>query len=213
VAFPYKPGAVMDISTLIRCGVQPTQARIYAEPLSKAMQRFQIDRNARVAAFIAQLRLESNNFTRTEENLFYTTPARIRAVFPSRVRTDADAAKLARNPKGLANVVYAGRLGNGDEASGDGWKYRGRGLIQLTGRNNYTDAATSLSRDFVNNPDLVSLPGDACLTAAWFWHTRKLNALADQWQINAITRAINGPAMLHAKERLEMSEECLQALL
>ena len=203
----------MDISTLIRCGVQPTQARIYAEPLSKAMQRFQIDRNARVAAFIAQLRLESNNFTRTEENLFYTTPARIRAVFPSRVRTDADAALLVRNPKGLANRVYSDRLGNGNEASGDGWAFAGKGLIQLTGRANYTEAATALARDYVNNPKLVALPDDACLTAAWYWHTRKCNALADAWQINAITRAINGPAMMHAKERLEMSEECLQALL
>jgi len=203
----------VDISTLIRCGVQPTQARIYAEPLSKAMQRFQIDRNARVAAFIAQLRLESNNFTRTEENLFYTTPARIRAVFPSRVRTDADAALLVRNPKGLANRVYSDRLGNGNEASGDGWAFAGKGLIQLTGRANYTEAATALARDYVNNPKLVALPDDACLTAAWYWHTRKCNALADAWQINAITRAINGPAMMHAKERLEMSEECLQALL
>ena len=203
----------MDIPTLIRCGVGPTQARVFAEPLSRAMARFGIDRNARIAAFIAQLRLESNNFTRTEENLFYTTPARIRAVFPSRVRTDADAARVARNPKGLANLVYANRLGNGDEASGDGWRYRGRGLIQLTGRNNYTDAATALAQDYENNPDVVALPDAACLTAAWFWHARKLNQLADAWQIDAITRSINGPAMLHRHERREMSEECLQALL
>lgn len=203
----------MDIATLIRCGVAPTQARLYVEPLAKAMQRFGIDRNARIAAFVAQLRLESNNFTRTEENLWYTTPARIRAVFPSRVRTDADAARLVRNPKGLANVVYANRLGNGDEASGDGYRFSGKGLIQLTGRANFTDAATALNRPYVDNPKLVALPEDACLTAAWYWHTRKCNALADAWQINAITRAINGPAMLHATERMELSEECLQALL
>lgn len=195
------------ISRLIAAGLSPTAARTFAEPLATACGAFNIDTPARIAGFVAQCRVESSDFTRLEEGLYYTTPERILAVFPSRVRTLEKAASLARNPKALANCVYAGRLGNGDEFSGDGWRFRGRGLIQLTGRANYAAASQHLAVDYLVNPDAVALPADACLTAAWFWHSRGCNALADAGRWDDITRAVNGPGMLHATERRRYSEE------
>ena len=198
------------IDYLVRIGVEPTQARRFADPLMASMALFNITTPQREAAFIAQCMAESGRFTRLEENLFYTTPERIRAVFSSRVRTLADAATLTRNPKALANRVYAGRNGNGDEASGDGWRYRGRGLFQLTGRANYAKATQAIARDYVGAPDLVAEPSDACLTAAWYWNACGCNELIDAGRFDATTRAINGPAMLHARERLAFYQEAME---
>lgn len=204
---------IITVASLIAAGIAPTQARVFAEPLAAACARFAIHTPARIAAFIGQCSMESAGFTRLEENLFYTTPERIRAVFPSRVKSLADAAQLTRNPQALANRVYAGRLGNGDEASGDGWRYRGRGLVQLTGRDNYVAAADALALQLVTNPEQVAEPAAACMTAAWFWHARKLNILADSAQWDAITRAVNGPAMLHAAQRRQMTEDAIGAFV
>lgn len=204
---------IITVASLIAAGIAPTQARVFAEPLSAACARFAIHTPARIAAFLGQCSMESAGFTRLEENLFYTTPERIRAVFPSRVKSLADAAQLTRNPQALANRVYAGRLGNGDEASGDGWRYRGRGLVQLTGRDNYVAAADALALQLVTNPEQVAEPAAACMTAAWFWHARKLNILADSAQWDAITRAVNGPAMLHAAQRRQMTEDAIGAFV
>lgn len=203
--------SLVTVGSLIAAGLAPTQARQFAEPLAAACARFDINTPARLAGFVAQCHIESAGFTRLEEGLSYSTPERIRAVFPSRVPSLADAARLVRQPQALANRVYSGRLGNGDEASGDGWRYRGRGIVQLTGRANYADAATALGRPYVEQPELVALPPDACLTAAWFWHSRKLSILADSAQWDAITRAVNGPAMLHAAERRQYAEQALTA--
>jgi putative chitinase len=189
------------IDYLIAVGVSPTQARLFADPLRAAMELHDIGTPRRQAAFIAQCMIESARFTRLEENLFYTTPARIRMVWPSRFKAAYEAEPYARNPKALANRVYAGRNGNGDEASGDGWRYRGRGLFQLTGRANYEQAGLALGRPYVATPDAVAQPSDACLTAAWFWHSRGCNQMVDDGAFDATTRAINGPAMLHAAER------------
>lgn len=195
------------IEALIRLGVHPTQARLFSEPLKAAMALHDISTPERRAAFLAHCILESARFTRLEENLFYTTPARIRAVWPSRFKTDAEAAPFARNPKGLANRVYSHRNGNGDEASGDGWRYRGRGLFQLTGMTNYRRAAQALGRPYVGDPDLVGEPSDACLTAAWFWAAGGGNQMVDRGDFNATTRMINGPAMLHASERRTLFDQ------
>jgi putative chitinase len=199
----------LTLATLIAAGMPPTQARQFVVPLSEACARFNINTGARLAGFLAQCRVESADFTQLEENLYYTTPERIRAVFPSRVNSLQDAASLTRNPKALANRVYAGKIGNGDEASGDGFRFRGRGLKQLTGRANYADAAAGLGRPYVEQPDLVALPADACLTAAWFWNNAKANHLADSAQWDAITRAVNGPGMLQADLRRQYAESAV----
>lgn len=205
--------SLITVQSLVAAGVAPTQARQFAQPLAAACARFDISTPARIAGFVAQCRVESADFTRLEENLFYTTPERIRAVFPSRVPSLADAARLVRNPKALANRVYHSRLGNGPEGSGDGYAFRGRGIVQLTGRANYADAATALGRPYVEQPELVAQPADACLTAAWFWHARKLSILADSAQWDAITRQVNGPAMLHADLRRQHAEQALTAFV
>jgi putative chitinase len=197
----------MTPKALIAMGVSPTQAKIFAEPLRLACIAFGIDSRVRQAAFLSQAGHESANFTRLEENLFYSTPERIRQVFPSRVKSMADAATLTRKPEALANRVYSDRLGNGDEASGDGWRFRGRGLFQLTGRANYRDAG------YEDRPEAVAQPIDACRTAAWFFVARGCLPHADNSNIEAITRIVNGPAMLGLAERKQDFEEAMRGLL
>lgn len=192
------------IEQLIRMGVNPTQAKAFAEPLKAAMALHDISTDERRSAFLAHCILESARLTRLEENMMYTTPERIRSVWPSRFRTIDEASPFVRNPRGLANRVYSNRNGNGDEASGDGWRYRGRGLFQLTGKSNYARAGTALAQPYLSQPDLVAEPSDACLTAAWFWTSNGGNRLIDRGDFDATTRMINGPAMLHANERLAL---------
>lgn len=203
---------MITVASLVAAGLHPTQARQFLAPLVAACTRFDILSAPRLAGFIAQCRVESTDFTRLEESLAYRTPERLRAVFPSSVPSFLDASKLiAAGPRAIANRVYAGRLGNNNEESGDGWRFRGRGVLQLTGRNNYADAAESLGRPYLEQPDLVAQPDDACLVAAWYWHTIKGNVLADSAQWDAITRAVNGPAMLHADLRRQYSEDAVEA--
>jgi putative chitinase len=202
---------VITVASLVAAGIAPTQARIFAEPLHAACVLYGIDTPARVGAFVAQCRVESTNFTDLEESLYYTTPERIRQIWPTRVPNLADASRLTRNPKALANRVYANRLGNFDEASGDGWRFIGRGLIQLTGRTNYSLAAHATRKPYLDKPELVGQPIDACLTAAWFWHSNGLSKLADAHLIDGITRAVNGPRMLEADRRRQFTDEAQRA--
>jgi len=181
----------------------PAAERII-EPLRAACALYSIDTPARVAAFIGQCAHESAGFTRLEEGLRYTTTKRIMQMF-SRVRTPEQAAALINNPEALANTVYASRLGNGPPASGDGWRYRGRGIIQLTGRAAYARAEQDIGMPYLAHPDTVSLPSDACLTAAWYWFSNGLNTKADAGDHRAITRTINGPAMAGHQERVHLT--------
>ena len=197
---------------LVACGIAPTQANTFADPFNAACDRFDIVTPQRIAAFLGQCMVESGGLVHTEENLFYSDPARIFLVFPSHFGSAADAAAYAKNPSRLGARVYANRMGNGDEASGDGYAYRGRGLLQLTGRSVYADAGEALGRDYVRSPDQVAQPEDACLSAAWYWNTIKGNVLADAGAVDAITKAINGAAMLSAALRRQYTSEALQAL-
>jgi putative chitinase len=203
---------MLTLNSLIACGIGPTQAREFLDPLTAACDRFQITTPVRQAAFLAQAAHESANFTRLEENLWYSTPERVMAVFPSTIHSIADTLPLIRNPERLANHVYAGRNGNGDANSGDGWRYIGRGLFQLTGRANYMAAGSALGVDLKGRPGLVSKPLHAAQTAAWFWTVAGCNELADSSQIDAVTRKINGRAMLGAEERRSRFDRALQVL-
>jgi len=200
------------LAQLIASGIGPTQARRFQPVLGPALARFAITTPRRIAAFLAQAHVESGGFSSLEENLYYTSPARIAAVWPSRFPSAEAAAPFARAPERLANRVYANRLGNGPEDSGDGWRFRGRGLKQLTGRANYAEAARALGRPYVAEPGLVAEPADAALTAAWFFARESCNALADAGDWDAITRRVNGPAMLAAAERRRRTREALRAL-
>lgn len=203
---------MITVAQLIAAGAGPTQARLFADPLSAVCALFDISTPVRLAAFLAQCLHESGGLVHTEENLHYSKPERIRQMWPTRVASLGDAAKLCGHPQDLANTVYSLRNGNGDRASGDGWRYRGRGLFQLTGRHNYADAALELARPYIEQPDLVALPSDACATAAWYWHANKLNLLADASNTKAITWAINGPALAGLADRQQLFERAIAAL-
>lgn len=153
-------------------------AGVWVEPLTAAMAHFAIDTPQRMAAFLAQVAHESAETSRLEENLNYSAQ-RLMAVWPKRFPTLDAAQPYARNPQKLANRVYAGRGGNGDAASNDGWLYRGRGLFQLTCKDNYRIAAAALELPLLEQPDLVATPPVAALTAAHYWQRLGLNTIAD----------------------------------
>ena len=173
-------------------------AGLWLAPLNAAMAERAIASPQRAAAFLAQIAHESGQLRRIEEKLSYSAK-RLREVWPHRFPTDAVANEYAGNPQKLANRVYAGRLGNGNETSGDGWRFRGRGLIQLTGRSNYASCKAAIGLDLTATPDLLLQPVPAARSAAWFWQSRGLNELADQQpgddddqDFIRITRLING---------------------
>ena len=203
--------SLITVSRLIAAGIAPTQANTFAQWLGLACDRFAMDTPARQAAFVGQCMVESGLLVHTEEDLFYRDPARIALIFPHAFRTAADAVPYVKNPAKLGARAYAGENGNGDEASGDGYTYRGRGLFQLTGRENYADAANGLAHDYVGSPGLVANPADACMTAAWFWNCNKLNLLADAGDVDAITRAINGAAMEQKALRRQYTQQAMEA--
>lgn len=161
--------------------------------LCDVLPLYQIDTQLRVAAFLAQTGVESNNYNWLTENLNYTSPQLLK-VFPYYFKTQAQADAYAHQPEKIANLVYSNRLGNGPESSGDGWKYRGRGIIQITGKDNYSRASQSMFNDnrLVTNPELLINPDGAIRSACWFWNNKSLNDLADQGLIDDITYLING---------------------
>ncbi len=171
----------------------------WALALQPALDKYQINTKARLASFLAQTGHESAQFNRLVESLFYRTALRLTKVWPRRFPTEASAAPYVANEQKLANFVYANRLGNGNAASGDGFRFRGRGIIQITGRTNYSDAGRAIKVDLVANPDQLLKQPVAAMAAAWFWNSRGLNALADDMtgdndleDFTEITRRING---------------------
>lgn len=199
-------------SALRAAGVGDDAIRAFAGPLATLLPDFGIVSRERLAAFLGQCHVELAGFRRLSENLAYTTPQRLLAVWPSRFAGAAAAQAFVGKPERLANHVYAGRLGNGDAASGDGWRFRGRGLKQLTGRDNYRRAALALGHPYLEQPDLLCRPEDAVRTAGWFWQSNGCNPLADSGNIDAITRRVNGPAMLQAASRRQLAARLAAAL-
>lgn len=185
---------------------------LYVDYLNAGMAEFEINTLNRVAAFLGQVGVESQLLTRTSENLNYRTPARLNEMF-GLVHTDAEAAALIRGgPQAIANRVYANRNGNGDEASGDGWTYRGLGLIQLTGKANHAAFGHAVGRLVEQVPAYLLTPKGAAESACWFFSSHGCNTLADAWDIDGITRKINGNAMAAAAERLALSNAARKVL-
>jgi len=192
----------MDINAkfLISLGVKKRYAQRYIEPLLHLTDRFDINLPLRFPHFLAQVLHESSMMKATVENFNYSTK-RLLKIFP-RYFKKGEAVMYARNPQMIANRVYAKRMGNKEESSGDGWKYRGRGLIMLTGFNNYEDfdkwliptakdLAEVINIDVIENPDLVSRKL-AVHSAIYYWDRNNINLFADQDNIRAVTKAING---------------------
>ena len=163
-------------------------AGVFVPVLNTAMSRYQIVGAKRIAAFIAQVGHESGQLTRLVENLNYSAEA-LRKAWPSRFDLSL-ATSVARKPEQIAKIAYGNRMGN--TAPGDGWKYRGRGLIQITGKNNYRACGEALGLDLIAQPELLEKPQHACMSAAWFWATNGLNTQADAGKFDAITQRING---------------------
>ena len=161
------------------------------EALSNVLPEYEIDSPQRVAAFIAQCTHESGGFKRLKENLNYKAESLVR-VFPKYFPSLDLAKQYAHKQEQIANRVYGGRMGNGDESSGDGFRYCGRGLIQLTGRNNYTKFAESIGMAVEEVPALLETFEGAVKSACWFWKTNNLNQYADAGDILTMTKRING---------------------
>jgi putative chitinase len=159
------------------------------EPLQETFEKYQINTPKRQACFLGQTMHESGGYKFLRENLNYSAKA-LMNTWPSRF-PDADTAeKFERQPEKIANKVYSGRMGNTED--GDGAKYIGRGLIQLTGKDNYKAFGDAIGEDLLSNPQLVEEPRYAALSAGWFWNKRGLNALADAMDITTLTVRING---------------------
>jgi len=163
----------------------------WLEPLNNTFEKYQINTPTRQAAFIGQCGHESNNFKVLEENLNYSAKG-LMATWPSRFPNIEEAMKYERNPEKIANKVYGGRADLGNTEDGDGWRFHGRGVIQLTGRANYTVCGEALSKPFTTAPELVLEPENAIMSAGWFWNKKGLNALADNEDWTTLTKRING---------------------
>ena len=164
-------------------------AATWYTPLIDMFARYNINTTQRQAFFIGQCQHESNNFRTLEENLHYSADGLMRT-WPSRFPSPDVAQQFANNPEKIANKVYAGRMGNTEE--GDGWRFHGRGIIQLTGRDLYVACSTALGFSFVDTPELLTQPKYAALAAGWYWGKRGLNSLADKRDYPEMTKRING---------------------
>lgn len=159
--------------------------------INDTLSRYQINTPLRMRHFFAQVLHESNNLHTLKENLNYSAKGLMKT-FKKYFPTEALANQYARQPEKIANRVYGNRLGNGDEASGDGWKYRGRGALQVTGKSNYAKLSKDTKIDFVSHPEYLETPTYGTLSAGWYWNKNKINALADKDNIRAITKSVNG---------------------
>ena len=181
----------------------------WVDGLNATFQKFDIATPLRQAAFIGQCGHECGNFRILEENLNYRAEA-LQKLWPKRFDA-AKAQACARNPKLIANTFYSNRMGNRDEASGDGYRFRGRGCIQLTGSANYFHAGQALGVDFIMEPELVATPMYAALTAGWFWNTHKLNQYADSMDYLTMTKRING-GTIGLQDRIKHINHALEVL-
>jgi putative chitinase len=177
------------------------------EAISEILPEYEITTPQRVAAFLAQCAHESGGFVFLKENLNYKA-ASLRRVFPKYFPDDAIAAQYAGKGEMIANRVYANRMGNGDEASGDGWRYCGRGLIQLTGKNNYTFFAGSLDIPVEEASEYLQTFEGAVQSACFFWEQNKLNQWADKGDILTLTKRING-GTIGLEDRIKHYEHAL----
>ena len=166
------------------------------------LNSYGINTPLRLAHFFAQIHHESN-LKPVAENLNYSSSS-LRRVFRKYFPTIEMAIEYARQPEKIANRVYANRMLNGNEESGDGWKYRGRGFIQITGKANYIMLSKDTRIDYLNNPDLLLTEPDSMISALWFWNKNNLNRYADDDNIRTITRRINGgyTGLSHREELL-----------
>ncbi|MDO7173837.1 glycoside hydrolase family 19 protein [Mariniflexile sp. AS56] len=189
------------------------KAVTYLPHVDTVLPNFGIDTPLRKAHFLSQLAHESGGLKYTQENLNYSAEG-LRNVFGKYFKTNEIARDYARKPEKIANRVYANRMGNGSEESGDGWKFRGRGLIQLTGKENYQKFGHDHGVDCVNNPDSILDPELALTSACWFWKKNNINVYADADDIHMVTKRINGGTngLLHRQHYLDSFKRLYEVL-
>lgn len=198
----------------------------YVDAMNQYMPLYKIDTQLRIIGFIAQVAHESGDFTAVSESLNYSADGLantwknryaekdinqnyvlVTVKGRERFKPNALALRLHRNEELIANNVYANRMGNGNEESGDGWRYRGRGLKQVTGKSNYEACAADTGIPIVQQPDLLEQPEGAVVSACWFWESNNLNRFADKCDFKGLTRAING-GFIGYEQRLEYLDKC-----
>lgn len=183
----------------------------YVDPINKIGQQYKLFENKkRIASFVAQIAHESGGFNFVSENLNYSAEG-LQKTFKKYFPDPAIAAQYARKPEMIANRVYANRMGNGDEKSGDGFKFRGRGLIQLTGKENYTNFAKAINKPLDEAVKYLETPEGAVASAGWFWNSRQLNEWADKDDFVGMTKRING-GTIGLEDRKHHYELVMEAL-
>ena len=183
------------------------------QALSQLLPDYEINTPQRISAFVAQCSHESAGFTALKENLNYKAVT-LRKIFPKYFPSDDLANAYANMPnkqEAIANRVYASRMGNGDEHSGDGYRYCGRGLIQLTGKSNYQSFADSLEMNVEDVPEYLATFEGAAQSACWFWESNNLNQWADKGDILTLTKRING-GTIGLEDRIKHYEHALHVL-
>lgn len=178
--------------------------------LTELLPDYEIDTKQRVAAFLAQTAHESGGYTALKENLNYRAETLLK-IFPKYFPDAATAAAYAGQPEKIANKVYGGRMGNGPEATGDGFRYCGRGLIQLTGKDNYSAFAESIETPVEELPEYLATFEGAVQSACWFWETNNLNQWADKGDMVTLTKRING-GTIGLEDRIKHYEHALHVL-
>jgi putative chitinase len=182
----------------------------YVTPLNEVAEYYEINTPQRVAAFLAQVAHESGGFNAVKENLNYSAKG-LMGTFKKYFPTEDLAKQYERQPEKIANKVYANRMGNGDEASGDGARFCGRGLIQLTGKQNYTRFAADLGVTLEECVAYLETPAGAVSSAGWFWDSNNLNAISDRGDMKLLTKRING-GHIGLEDRIHHYELALEAL-
>ena len=182
----------------------------WLDPLNSTFDKYELNTPTRQAAFIGQTQHESGNFKTLEENLHYSAKG-LMATWHSRFPDETTADKYANNPEMIANKVYGGRADLGNTEDGDGWRFHGRGVIQLTGRANYKTCGDAIGVDLINAPELLLEPKNAVMSAGWFWNKRGLNALADNQDWETITKRING-GTLGLQDRIDKTHKAMDIL-
>ena len=206
----------ITIGLLEALGVRHALAVQWLPHISQAAHRYQIDASPRrVAAWLATIAHESARLTTLVENLNYSADG-LAATWPARYadmtgKPNATAQRIARRPEDIANLTYAGRMGNGSAGSGDGWRYRGRGLIQITGRANYARSGAELGFDLIAKPELLAQPFLATMSAAEWWARHGCNQLADTGDLADVTRRVNG-GLTGLDDRLKLYSAALAYL-
>lgn len=201
------------LDNLIKIGhpnLSREKALLFFAPLVEAMEKYEINTVERISAFLAQAMHESACFKVLSENLNYSTNGLLKT-FPKYFPSQEIAQQYAHNPRAIANRAYANRGGNGNEASGDGYKYRGRGVFQLTLKENYRSLSNDTKINFLVSPDLLLDPSYACLSACWFFSKNGLNELADKGDFELLTKRVN-TAKLGMEERRKYYNRALEIL-